>query len=243
MYAGIELADYDSGKIKIDTPEFQELSELYQKLYQADTNSVFDKQQDIFGGYRLLRDGKILFSAWQDTNLVYFAGNLQALGAETSAEVSTIKTVNGRSSATIIQSVGINKNTQIMELAGQYLSSLLCYGTALGGQNRGLPVSKWMRKLHYNSNLEYYSETSWHNVDVNLKFYGSDSAFYDAWEETVSDIGHATFKTDLTRQNGISYSCMEPYYQGKASYQDCMDVLEKEAGEYFKGAVDWGVGK
>ena len=230
-------ADYDKKEVYFNKPEFRKVIENYKKLYNASR-----KQKDMMGmsgtdGFDGIKTGNVLLSNdpidMRDTFFEFESLISQAL-KETQV-IDTIPSYNGdRKVVPIVQdSLSISRNTENVEDAYNFIKIAISQDIQKSkDQFQAIPVNKKAARdleNYYSKNL--VNQTCEFSKDITIKNMPLSDNFKSYYNRIIDDLddGQVTNKDvgDMIMQ------CFEPYFEGKADYESCINILINKVKIYI----------
>lgn len=206
---GIEALDYENKKVNIDTDDVKYAFELYKKAYEEDTTpGTFDYGESILDRTAVFRRTASL----EDTYRV-----LATIAQKETPVILPLKTVDGKISAAIKNSLAVRANSANKENAWKMIKLLL----EAEGENilsdGGTPVCK--------EGITKAIESAKESVDMDVALETMEE--YTIPEETLKTFEDAVTNVEMsyffTSALGLEMSNrMEPYLKGEDSYENCM---------------------
>lgn len=242
-YLGLELIDYENKKVSLDTPEFRQACEFYQKLYRQESQPRKDvAEPDYYRAYQ--QDSRGIFESycWQGTGktsitLISSASLIAEYGQPV---VVPLAGYDGKSHPEILLSCGIRRNTKSKEAAYKLVKHMVSINQLNRKDNLYFlnPIKESEKSFYgpYFENGKFTGELAVRNPQgeseiLSENLYGSLSEeFFEDYSKTLAAHGEGFYRTPAMEK---LYEYMEPYFKGEKSFEECRDTAQAQLSIYI----------
>lgn len=235
--SGEKFIDYDNKEVYFDKPEFKEIVENYKKIYNASR-----KKADMMGmsgteGFDGLKNRNVLFSndpiSMRDT--FFEVESLISQVIKEKPVIDTIPTYKGGDKVVPIvgSSLAISENTKNVEAAYNFIKIAISEDIQ---KSKNIPQAIPVNKKAARDLKEYYN-----NEEANVPYKFSrdliitsqvlSNDFEKYYNKIIDNLEEGQI-TNLDIENMIMQSLL-PYFEGKLSYQSCINVLTNKVKIYI----------
>ncbi|MCL2747153.1 MAG: extracellular solute-binding protein [Oscillospiraceae bacterium] len=230
--AGVSLIDREREIILPDEKGLRAVCESYKPYWVID--SLRDDQATTFGGnvWSVIQEGAIVFGEYQLDifNTVFDLSQMKATGY--TPVLSAIRRADGGLNASVGQSVAIRAGSPNQLNAWRYIKILLSESMQNGGsdiaRSCGFPVNKAALRRELDGILK---EDTLINTPEGKRIFQavpwSDKEPYLVLHESITSCTLPDMATNWL------YSSMKPWFDGKKSYEDCLEDLRQRLTLYF----------
>lgn len=212
---GIELLDYNSAEVLLDTEEMRQAMEQYKKMYDEDHSaSEFDLDFGLLG--QAVLDRQVYLAAGYSP--LYTFTVTAGIAEQETPVLIPVPTMDGQTSAVILQSAAVRVNSRNQQNAWNLIRMLLQY------QEQGVQYGDYL-SVNQNAVDQNIQEAA-AQIQENGIFGpgtggGVSEELIQEYRQLLTAPDRAFFFRSLTGTDLIEDK-MAPFFQDHASYEDCM---------------------
>lgn len=223
---GLPLLDYENEEVLIDTPEMRTAMEQYQKMY---AENITAPPESWYCNGKVIIDREAYLSM---DGCSPYTGMMIAGGISTSETpvVIPIRTEDGKTNASIVTSAAVRANSPNQQNAWNLIRMILEAQGDAAASASALPVNK----AGVHAVMEEYAEIVELNAELEPEeLHAVSQEFIESYESLLTSPEHAIFARKITLSD-LTYGTgkMVPFFEGKASYEECMQEYVDYASIY-----------
>jgi len=224
-WLGLELMDYQTGKVSLDYPELKQCSEYFYEVYQTDPEDMISVG-DLLGAIDNYQKASLLDDAFRGMCSAVMV-NLQGIASFGEGTVIPLYTAKGEVSAELAQVCVVSRASPNQENASNFIKTLLSpevQASVYNWARHSIPVNweafEGALQFHQKGRLE---DRVYSPVPVLPDLCPIPENLIEEYDAIVRSVSVVTMKTPA---HLYLREALLPYWEGKATYEEAIKEAE-----------------